>query len=83
MKKKGNVSYKTSSYLVFTALVGTQSCNSCLFLRYLELIHSLQLLQIRHQPCAIFESLEKFNLELNHFCQVPKQYIQLEGEKTV
>lgn len=50
---------------------------------YLKLIHSFQLLQIRDQSGSIFQSLEKFNLELHHFWQVPKQYIQLEEMKKI
>lgn len=47
---------------------------------YLKLIHSLQLLKIWNQSGPIFQGLEKLNLELYHFWQVPKQYIQLEEE---
>lgn len=45
---------------------------------YLKLIHCLQLLKIWNQSGPILQGLEKLHLELHHFWQVPKQYIQLQ-----
>ena len=45
---------------------------------YLELVHSLKLLQVRDQACSVLQGLEELYLELHHFMEVPKQHVQLD-----